>query len=299
MLSVVRVQRFSTHDGPGVRTVVFLQGCPLRCAWCHNPETQSLHPQLLYTAQDCLGCGACAAACPNAAHTVDCRGHTIDRSRCTACGRCAEVCPTGACELSCLPIDEDTVLRTVLRDRAFYGARGGLTLSGGEPLLHADAAIRLLAMAKAAGIGTAVETCGFFDAACIPALAAAADTLLWDIKDTDSARHRQYTGVPCEPIVQNLLAVDRALTGGQIRLRCLLIGGVNTDRRHLDAVAALFARLEHGEGVELLACHAYGSSKRRLLGEEPSFPHEWILPDERLAAARAYLSAAGVPVIGG
>ena len=142
--------------------------------------------------------------------------------------------------------------------RTFYGARGGLTLSGGEPLLHADAAIRLLSMAKAAGIGTAVETCGFFDVACIPALAAAADTLLWDIKDTDSARHRQYTGVPCEPIVQNLLTVDRALTGGQIRLRCLLIGGVNTDRRHLDAVAALFARLEHGEGVELLACHAFG-----------------------------------------
>ena len=137
-LLVTKIQRFSTHDGPGVRTVVFLKGCPLRCKWCHNPETQLDRPQLFFSPQSCIGCSACIAACPTGAHQSDTNGsHRFNVSKCCGCLRCTRVCPTGASEPVGVAMQVEQIIEQVLRDRAFYGKDGGLTVSGGEPMRHA------------------------------------------------------------------------------------------------------------------------------------------------------------------
>ena len=170
-LLVTEIERSAIHDGPGLRAVVFLQGCPLHCPWCCNPETQSARPVLLHDLKRCVGCGACVAACPNGALSLADGKARVDREACRACGRCVDICPTGANALSSRPMTVEEILSVVRRDAAYYAATGGgLTLSGGEPLLQAGAAA-LLARARQEGLDTTVET-----TACLPwdALAAAA-----------------------------------------------------------------------------------------------------------------------------
>lgn len=294
---VTKIQRFSTHDGPGIRTVVFLKGCPLRCKWCHNPETQSAAPQIFYTAKRCIGCGACVAVCPTGAHQIDetgDTGHRFDAARCMGCGACAAACPTLAIEPVGRQMEIDDIMEAVLRDRPFYGENGGLTLSGGEPMAHPAEALELLERAKAAGISTALETCGYFDSRWVPRLAKAADLLLWDWKDSDPVRHREYTGVSNTRILDNLLALDAA--GGKTRLRCIMVEGVNLDETHQNGIAKVYASLRHCEGVELLPYHPYGGSKREQLGGIDDGHAEWVPTKEALLSMKAALTQDGVPL---
>ena len=301
LLPVTKVQKFCTQDGPGVRTTVFLKGCPLHCAWCHNPETQSPFPQLLYTQTLCVGCGGCAAVCPTHAHSFGPDGtHHYDPHICTGCGRCADVCCTGACENASRPMRVSDILQLVAQDTAFYGETGGLTLSGGEPFFHAEGALTLLREAKAMGLHTAVETCGFFSQTLTEALPELVDLFLWDIKDSDDARHKAYTGVSALPIRENLARIDAL--GGRTRLRCILVSGVNLtglpaqDEPHLQALAALFCTLRHCEGIDLLPYHAYGSSKAVQLGrQDPAHP-EWIPSAETVTAAAEFFRQQNIPV---
>ena len=233
-LPVTEIQRFCMHDGPGVRTVVFCKGCPLRCAWCHNPETQRATPEMLFYPAKCIFCGACVSACPAGAQIIH-PERIFDRDRCAACGRCAAVCCTDAITPAAKDMTVDEILAAVLRDRAFYGERGGVTLSGGEPMAHPHGAIALLTACKEAGLGTAVETCGYFDEHLIPSLIPVVDLFLWDVKDTDDDRHKAYTGVSNRRILENLRRVDAL--GGRTRLRCILVNGVNTDEAHYAALA--------------------------------------------------------------
>lgn len=176
-LPVVRIQRFSTGDGPGVRTTVFLQGCPLSCVWCHNPEAQSAQPVLLTDPASCIGCGACIAVCPAGARRWGTDGApAFDRAVCRACGACDGVCPTGACELSAHAMTVEEILRLVLRDAPFFGEHGGVTLSGGEPLFH-PGSLALLEALRAAGLHVAVETSGAVPRSRMVAAAPLAD--LW------------------------------------------------------------------------------------------------------------------------
>ena len=294
LLPVTEIQRFCMHDGPGVRTVVFLKGCPLRCAWCHNPEAQNGGNEMLYHASKCISCGACIAACPHKAHTVT-DIHHYDRTRCVACEKCIEVCGTTAMSPASRTMTIEEILEIVLRDRSFYGGTGGITLSGGEPMIHPEGVLSLLAACKEAGLSTAMETCGEFSRMFIPALIGLTDLFLWDVKDTNDERHKVYTGASNLRILDNLRLTDRL--GGRTRLRCIMVNGINTEEDHLNGLVELYGELQHCEGVELIPYHAYGGSKMLPLGLEDNGHREWIPSDETMENLKTYLSDRGVKVI--
>ncbi len=280
---VTEIQRFCMHDGPGIRTTVFLKGCPLRCFWCHNPETQKTSPQLMYHKTRCIDCGSCAV-CENGVHFAKDGHHGINVAKCTSCGDCAQVCPTGALGMAGKGMSREEIVEIVLRDKAFYGKEGGITLSGGEPMLHPEAAIALLRLAKERGLHTAIETCGFFPRAYVEPLAAVTDCFLWDVKDTDDERHQKNTGVSNVPILENLRYADTF--GVPIVLRCILLKGINLNDRHLQKVGELYASLKNAVGVELLPCHAFGNSKGEALGMEPTVLDPYIPDEDEIEAAR-------------
>ena len=293
-LKVTEIQRFCMHDGPGVRTTVFLKGCPLRCKWCHNPETQKTVKEILFYQNKCIGCQSCVSACKNNAHTI-CDTHYIDRQKCTACGDCANSCPTGALELSGVDMGINDILSVVEKDGAFYGDNGGVTISGGEPFLQGQGTVDLLKACKKLGLNTAVETCGHFDSEILKDAVSLVDIFLWDIKDTDSARHKRYTGVSNDLILKNLyLAND---LGAKIRLRCILVNGVNTFDSHYQELSKIALSLKNLDGVEFIPYHAYGGTKSVFIGEVDNGNKAWIPTEKQVARAKEVLSNNGVLVL--
>lgn len=297
---VSQIQRFCMHDGPGLRTTVFLKGCPLRCQWCHNPETQATKAQLLYTNTLCVGCAACVQVCPEGVHSFSKGVHVLDRDRCTACEKCVSACPTHALEIAGTAMTPEEIVAVALRDKAFYGKNGGLTVSGGEPLEQPAVVGEIFRLAKAEGLTTLLDTSGYGSFSALESLAPVTDFFYWDIKDTNRERHKKYTAVMPDLILDNLRKLDRILHNEQkIRIRCILVEGINTDEEHYASVVSLFRSLTHCEGIELIPYHAMGGSKMVRLGLEDNGNKSWIPSEETIANAEKYFETAGIPLCHG
>ena len=289
-LKVTEIQRFCMHDGPGVRTTVFLKGCPLHCAWCHNPETQRRQSEILFYKSKCIGCRACESVCESGAHSFG-NCHEYERSKCSFCFACANECPTRALEACGREYTAEELISIIEKDKAFYGNAGGMTLSGGEPLLQGEGAVMLLRACRERGVSTAVETCGYVDESVLLSVIPCVDLFLWDVKDTNDCRHERYTGVSNKRILENLALADA--NGAKTRLRCILVNGVNTNEEHYRAVAEIASSLANCEGVEWIPYHAYGGTKATFLGLEDNGRAEWIPTPEQLEQAREVLGLRG------
>lgn len=292
-LKITQIQRFCMHDGNGIRTTVFLKGCPLRCAWCHNPETQEYRTQLTFYENKCIACGLCKG-CLNKVHTFDGK-HLVCYDNCVACGNCVGVCPSGALELSGMEYSIDEILSVVEKDRAFYSNVGGITVSGGEPFSQREGLISLLKKCKKIGLNTAVETCGYADASHILKAIPYTDLFLWDIKDTNNERHIKYTSRSNEKIIENLRLADSQ--GAKIRLRCILVNGVNTNKEHYISIAEIYGSLKGCEGIELIPYHAYGEAKGKFIGKKINSVPEWIPTSEQIDDAKEVIKSKGALVI--
>ena len=292
--TIFDIKELAIHDGPGTRITVFLKGCPLRCAWCHNPETQKLKSELIFYPNKCIGCAACKTSCGNGVHVWS-ETHLIDRVACISCGNCVENCPTSALEICGSEYTVKDVLSIVEKDRVFYNEGGGVTLSGGEPFVQGDRVIELLRACKEARLSTAVETCGYADTCVLREAVKFVDLFLWDIKDADDKRHKQYTGVSNKKILENLSVINEL--GARIRLRCILVNGVNTDKTHYKELAVIAKKINNFDRLELIPYHAYGGTKSVFLGFADSGRVEWIPTEQQIQEAKMILRSEGVNVI--
>ena len=261
---VFNIQRFSLFDGPGVRTVVFLKGCPLRCIWCHNPEGLERSAQILYDPIKCIACGECSAVCERHLHVFKGGLHGYMRDGCAGCGKCSEVCCTGALSTAGKQMSSDEVMGEVLRDLALYReSGGGITLSGGEPLMQPDFAIELLSAAKDAGISACVETSGFADPKKIEKAAKYTDLFLYDYKATGDEMHKKLCGVEQKRIIENLALLDRL--GASVILRCPIVPGANDLPEHIAGIADTAKKYGCIKEVQLEPYHRLGVSKAEKL----------------------------------
>ncbi len=292
---VFNIQRYSVHDGPGIRTTVFLKGCPLCCSWCHNPESMSPRREIAVNQDRCAACGECRQACPLAEAASGVGPLPVRNEACALCEACADACPAGARQIVGREMAVQDVLREILRDRVFFDeSSGGATFSGGEPLLQPRFVLALLEACRARGVHAALDTCGFGRAEHLLAMARLAPLVLYDLKLMDDARHRRHCGVSNTIILENLRALDRV--HGQVWIRVPLVPGVNDDEANLQAIGRLAAGLASVRQVNLLPYHRTGAHKFQRLGL--SAPLEGVpLPESRsLERAAALLRAAGLNV---
>lgn len=264
---VFDIKRYSIKDGPGIRVTVFFKGCPLKCDWCHNPESQSGKKQKLYSFSKCIGCGTCVEICPENALLMEADGNIVtDISLCTLCGKCALACPTKAIEMSGRKETVESIMKIIRKETIQMDTSGGgVTFSGGEPLQHPEMLGELLKQCGQEGIHRAVDTSGFAATDLIMEMAKETDLFLYDLKLMDSERHLQYTGVPNELILKNLQML--AHEGKNITIRIPLIEGVNTDEENFIQLTNFISSLpENAQHVNLLPYHSIASVKYAKLG---------------------------------
>lgn len=294
---VFNTMRFSIHDGPGIRTTVFLKGCPLRCAWCHNPESQDFQPHLMLFAERCRLCGDCIEACPQHGIGDPAEGLKIP-DECDSCGSCVEACVAGARELAGRRTTVAELMDELRRDVVFFDeSGGGVTISGGEPLAQPVFARGLLAACHEQGIHSVLDTCGFAAPGVFASVSALADLVLFDLKAMDSATHVRFTGVPNKTIHENLRAL--AAAGKPVIVRFPLIPGVNDSPQELSALSS-FVRSCGLSRLDVLPYHAVGAGKYVRLGEVSRAGDYTVPPAESINEVAGVFRREGLTVrIGG
>lgn len=297
-IMVSNIQRFSVHDGPGIRTVIFFKGCPLRCIWCQNPETQSTEAEVMQFQEYCIGCKNCIETCPQKAIFIQKGNVKIDRSRCKGCGLCIKKCNAKALKASGKPMYEDDIIQEVLRDRVFYkNTSGGVTLSGGEPMMYPQATTRILKRLKAEGIHTAIETCGYFPTKWVSELKDCCDLLLFDIKHTDPEIHKIYTGKDNALILENLHEVKRFKI--PVIIRVPLITGVNDDSENVSRTSEIAKKIGALE-LHFLPFHQLGENKWHSLDRDYKCKDMVTPKEQTLANCKKIAESYGICVnIGG
>ena len=266
---IFEIKRFAVHDGDGIRTTVFLKGCPLKCVWCHNPEGLSLKPELAYYEHKCINCGECVSVCPTGAHKMENGSHTFDRSKCIACGKCVDACLGNALTLYGKEMSVQEILPILLEDKDFYkNSGGGVTISGGECLLYADFCLELLKALKQNGVNTAVDTCGLVPKSSLDKVLPFADVFLYDIKAFDSSVHKNCTGYGNEKILENLKYLDEK--GAKIEIRIPYVPGFNDGE--IENIGKFLSGLKNITKVRVLPYHNYAGSKYKSLGLKNTLP---------------------------
>lgn len=265
---IISVKRFEIHDGDGVRTTLFLKGCPLSCRWCHNPESISPIPVLGFYPSACRGCGDCVTACPKGLHSFDGEKHVFDRTGCISCGACADVCSASALVTYGREVTVDEILPELLYDKPFYDqSGGGVTLSGGEPLSQSKFCRELLKKLKENGVSTAVDTCGYAPRAAVDDVIPYTDTFLYDLKAANPDVHKSITGRDNTQILENLRYIDSL--GKRIEIRIPFVPGYNDGE--IDGIADIIAGLSSVVKIKVLPYHSYAEDKYPAIGAAKDF----------------------------
>lgn len=268
------IKRFAVHDGDGIRTTVFLKGCPLKCVWCHNPEGIAFQPQIAYYKHKCIGCGQCVPVCPQNAHSME-NGHRFDAEKCIACGACAKVCLGEALTYYGKEMTVGEVLEILLEDKIFYeSSNGGITLSGGECLMQPEFCAELLKKCKDNGLHTAVDTCGYVSKETLDKVIPYTDIFLYDIKAIDEDVHIRCTGRPNQIILDNLKYLDE--NGCKTEIRIPYVPEWNADQ--MEKIRDFLSELNHVQKIKVLAYHNFAGSKYDALSMENTLPA--VLPGE-------------------
>jgi len=261
------VQNYAIYDGPGIRTIIFLKGCPLTCDWCQNPESQKLLPEMSYFKDKCQLCEICVNACPNNALQLLNGEIKRDKALCTTCGICSEMCPNLVMEIVGRNISVEELVEIVVRDKPFYdNSGGGATISGGEPTLQINFLLELLKELKKQGIHTAIETCGYFNEDLICELVKYVDLFLFDIKLIDNEKHKEFTGVLNEKILENFSKIFSKVGNERINPRIPLIPGVNTDLSAIQQIIIFLQRINYNGQIHLMPYNKLTKTKYEKVG---------------------------------
>lgn len=296
--TVFDVKKYAIHDGPGIRTTVFFKGCPLHCWWCHNPEGQNPKPELIYRRSRCTACCECIKNCPQQAITLQANHTSLNRRRCVMCGACSQVCPSEALSIAGRQATVEEVIKDIEKDRIFYEeSEGGVTFSGGEPLMQPSFLNALLTECKDRNIRTTVDTCGYAPAQTIDQIRGKVDLFLYDIKTMDAKKHAKYTGASNAKILRNLAKLSKH---NSIVISLPIISGINDDDKNITETAKFTSSLPNIRQVNLLPYHRAGIDKYKSLGKPYKLGRLQPPSDQKIKAIKEKMETFGIRVgIGG
>ncbi len=290
------IQRFSVHDGPGIRTTFFLKGCPLHCKWCHNPEGLEQKVQLQYLEESCIGCGDCEKICKNSVHHLSETAHIVDFAKCTACQECVNACPSGALRMFGMELTPQEVVKTALREKAFYGKTGGVTFSGGEASMQGEFLLEALTLCKQAELHTTVDTCGLMPKERLEKLTEVTDLFLYDIKALTPEIHKAGTGVDNAQILANYKFLMPK--GCRVWVRVPVIGGFNSSEAEIEKIAVFLQQNSGVEQIELMPYHKLGAAKYAQIGRIKPLDKDMPVTHEQMQTFYDILRRHDLPVTG-